>query len=173
MKPIWNKIYKAIGIVNLTIGLIIFYVIFDLTQKQITHIENLSEQHGFPIVDTSFFKLFLNNRILLLFGILSIASGILILLRKKLGWILGYSFLTIATLILIQITIFGIRDVTTTTIGPEYWIQIYGGISLLFSLTLLILLSIKPIRILNNINRNSWLWSFGIVLLIFLIPRII
>lgn len=173
MKPIWNKIYKAIGIVNLIIGLIFFYVIFDLTQKQIAHIENLTEHHGFPKVDTSLFELFVSNRILLLFGILSITSGILILLRKKLGWILGYSFLIIATLILIQITIFGIRDVTTTTIGPEYWIQIYGGIGLLFSLTLLILLSIKPIRILNKINRNSWLWSFGIVLLIFLIPRII
>lgn len=173
MKPIWNKINKAIGIINLIIGLVIFFVIFDITQKEVDFIQNLSEQHGFPKIEASFLELFFNNRILLLFGILSIASGILILFRKKLGWILGYSFLIIATLILIQITIFGIRDVTTTTIGPEYWIQIYGGIGLLFSLTLLILLSIKPIRILNKINRNSWLWSFGIVLLIFLIPRII
>jgi hypothetical protein len=173
MKPIWNKINKGIGIVNLAIGIVLFYVIFDLTQKQIVHLENLTEQHGFPKVDKSFFELFLSNRILLTFGILASASGILILLRKKLGWILGYSFLIIASLILIQITIYGIRDVTTTIIEPEYWIQIYGGIGLLVSLTLLILLSIKPIRILNKINRNSWLWSFGIVLLIYLTPRIL
>ena len=173
MKHIWNKLYKAIGIVNLTVGLIIFYVIFDLTQKQIVHLENLTKQHGFPKVEKSFFELFLSNRTLLILGILATASGILILLRKKLGWILGYSFLIIASLILIPITFYGIRDVTTTTIGPEYWIKIYGGIGLLFSLTSLILLSIKPIRILNKINQNSWLWSFGIALLIYLTPRII
>ena len=173
MKPIWNNIYKAIGIINLIFGLVIFYVIFDQTQKQIAHIQNLSEQHGFPKVDTSFLDLFLRNRILLLFGILSTTSGILILLRKKFGWILGYSFLIIVTLILIPVTIYGIRDVTVTVMGPEYWVQIYGGLGLLLSLGLLILLSSKQIRILNKINRNSWLLSFGIVLLIFLIPKIL
>ena len=173
MKPIWPKINKTIGIVNLTIGIVLFYVIFDLTQKQIAFIQNLTGQNGFPKVDISFFELFLSKRILLLFGILSTTSGILILLRKKLGWVLGYSFLLIITLTLTQITVFGISDVTITVIGPEYWIQIYSGFGLLVSLGFLILLSTKPIRILNRINRYSWLLSFGIVLILYLTPRIL
>ncbi len=173
MKPIWNKINKAIGIVNLTIGIVIFYVIFDLSIQQLNYIQSLSEQNGLPKIETSFLKLILGNGILLLIGILSTISGILILVRKKLGWILGYSFLLISTWILIQITVFGINDVTTTTIGPEYWTQIYGGIGLLVSLTLLILLSAKPIRIINKINRSSWILSFGIFLILYLTPRIL
>lgn len=158
---------------NLAIGLVIFYAIFNLSQKQLTYIQNLTEQYIFLKIDTSFVELIFDNRIFILIGILSTLSGILILLIKKLGWVVGYSCLLISTFILIQITAFGIKDVTTTIIGPEYWIQIYGAIGLLISLTLLILLSIKPIRIINKINRNSWLLSFGIVLIIYLIPRIL
>lgn len=58
MKPIWPKINKAIGIVNLTIGIVLFYVIFDLTQKQIAFIQNLTGQNGFPKVDISFLSYF-------------------------------------------------------------------------------------------------------------------
>lgn len=173
MKSSWNKINKAFGIVNLIVGLICFYVIFDFAQKQVDHIKYLSEQYGFSKSDTTFLDLVLSNRVLLIVGILSTASGILILLRRELGWILGYSNLLISILILIPITLFGTQDVTTTIIGPEFWVQIYSGVGLLISLCLLILLSTKPIRILNGINRNSWLLSFGIVFLLYLTGRIL
>lgn len=173
MKSIWNKVNKAIGIVNLTIGVICFYVIFDFAQKQVKYIQYLSEQNGFSKSETTLLDLVLSNRVLLIVGISSVASGILILLRRKLGWILGYSNLLISILILITITIFGIRDVTTTIIGPDFWVQIYSGVGLLISLCLLILLSTKPIRILNGVNRNSWLLSFGIVFLLYLTGRIL
>tara|TARA_R110001606_G_scaffold26849_1_gene86623 strand:+ start:90 stop:614 length:525 start_codon:yes stop_codon:yes gene_type:complete len=170
MNKTWNKTYKILGIINLIFGLIIIYKIFEFTQSQISHMEKLSEQSGFPKYDISLIDLLLynSNRFPFIIGILFITSGILIVLKKKIGWNLSYISWIITALILIPITIYGIRDVTVTVIGSEYWIQIYSGIGLILSLTFIVFLSLKPIRIMNNINKQSWLLSIGIIFLIYL-----
>ncbi|SFU52334.1 hypothetical protein SAMN05216480_1068 [Pustulibacterium marinum] len=173
MKPIWNTINKVIGFVNLIIGMIIFYMLFDLTKHHFNTIQSLSEHNGFHKIETSFFDLILEKWKILFNATLFTVSGMLLLSKKKLGWILSYSCWIVSAIILLPITIYGMRGVTTTLHEYEYWDQVYGGIGLLFSLTVLILLSLQPIRILHNIDRNSWLLSFGIVLLIFLMKSII
>ncbi|MEM6516262.1 MAG: hypothetical protein AAF688_08765, partial [Bacteroidota bacterium] len=168
MKPIWNNINKAIAVINLIVGFALLYVVANLSIKQLNYIKDLSEQNKFPKIETSFLELMFGNRILLLIGILSTLSGIFMLLRKKIGWILGFCSVLISILILFHITAFGINDVTTTFLGPKYWIQIYGGLGLLLFLSILILMLSKQIRILYKINRKTWFLSFGIILLIYL-----
>lgn len=128
--------------------------------------EKMNNQNEFDKVDYSFFDLNFQFQAKILIGIFYLASGLLILLNKKLGWVLAYSCWIMSILILIPMTIYGIQDVTMTTIGEDYWFQIYSGIALATSITFLIFLSSKKVRDLNQITLNSFLWSFALVLIL-------
>ncbi len=42
MKHIWNKKNKVFGIVNLTVGMVMIYKVFDYAKMQIKQMEKLS-----------------------------------------------------------------------------------------------------------------------------------
>ena len=170
----WIVINRILAIMHITIGFAILYKIFDLAKMKIEYIEKLPLQNKSLKFDINPWQFLLQNEMLFAIGILLAFSGILILWRKKLGWIFGYSSWILTILALIPITLYGITNVTVTTIGPENLIKIYSGIGLLLSVIFVITLSLQPIRILNRIDTKSWFFSFGMMLLIYyLLPLIL
>lgn len=166
MKNIWNKINYGIGILNLLTGIIVFYSIFKIAKRQYNSMIKFSEQNGLETFNESMWKLFFQNQTTIILLFLTI-SGILLLLRNKYGWIFGLSSWVVIALIFIPTAIYGISDVTITTMGHDHWIKIFSGIGLLVSIIFITTLLLKPIRIINKVNSISWLLSFGIILVLY------
>ncbi|MCO6163007.1 hypothetical protein [Flavobacterium sp. NRK F7] len=171
MQPIWKKINLAIAIINLIIGFGISYFLVQLSIQLSNYSIELAAKNEISEIHSTYFYLFLHHQSQLLTSILLIISPIFILKEKRLGWIFSYSCWVILTLNITKTIFFRIIEVTKSNIYPDYWLQIYGGIGFLLSWSVLVLLSTKPIRILNKVNRKSWYLSLGLFLILYLMKQ--
>ena len=171
MNPIWYKVNAILKYIFISFGIIIVIFTTNWTYQELKLFEKLSEKTELFEHNISFSELFFNNQILITLSLLSLSSGIIFFFRKRVGWILGSSFLIFLIINLISFTLYGLNDVTTTYLGNKNLIYIILGIGLILSLLFLLIMFNKKVRTLNNINKLSIIYSLVIILALELIQK--
>ena len=160
------------GILNLIIGSVTIYEIFHLTILQLNQLKKLYTQNGIE-VEINLPHILWAARFQILLGALLFFSGIYLLLRKKTGWILGYSAWMLALFFLLDLILYFDKDVTTTKLANSHTIISYFIAGIIFSLFMWIIFSLKPVRDFNQINRKTWINTSLLILAAFIILKLI
>ncbi|WP_089687326.1 hypothetical protein [Catalinimonas alkaloidigena] len=168
MKITWNVAHRILGIAILTVGIIILCAILYLSLRYDEHMEQFYAAKGMATL-FSFSDFLRGARTELFIGTMLMAAGAFMLLKKQLGWILGYGGLLFATAMLARITFQSGRDVTLTFVEPAPLITPFSGIGLAVCFILILLLLSKPIRTMNKISTKPLLFSTGSILLLYVV----
>ncbi|PRX55256.1 hypothetical protein CLV81_3665 [Flagellimonas meridianipacifica] len=165
----WNTINKILGGINLVIGILLLIKTYYLTDRRIYYLSTLPKKGFIPNTTPSFAELLLKDSIQLTIGILLVSSGLLIFLKRKLGWILGYCGWLISIVSLITFVLFRLKNDSIVKLEFNSWIQIMNTLIPFLSLISILLLSLKPVREVNRISFKSWFLSlifFSILMLV-------
>ena len=125
---------------------------------------NNLEQFGLSRERVSFIKLIEQSHFVFLIGLLGLVSGILLIKRKRLGWITSVSSLLVYPIAIILI----LRDRFSEGIEllEDRGDYVITGIIIFLLLGLVVILTLRPIRDFYGIKIRDWAISGTIVILL-------
>ncbi|WP_421808767.1 hypothetical protein [Flagellimonas sp.] len=159
-------INKALGIIEIILGISVIITTIYSWKIVLTQYEHF----GVSWERISLLKLFKQAHFVFLSGLMGLVSGILLIKRKRWGWITSVSSLLIYSIGLILIAM-GVNNNGKLLLEDQGDYISIGTILALF-LILAFLLVIKPIRDFYNIKTRDWA-IIGTIVILFTLDKLI
>ena len=166
MNQNWSTINKSLGIIEILFGISVMILSIFSWYTILTNLE----QFGLRWEGVSFIKLIEQSHFVFLIGLLGLVSGILLIKRKRLGWITSAASLLVYPIGMALIIV--ARHNEGKDLLEDRLDYIITGMIMIIFFVLAFTLTLKPIRDFYGIKIRDWAYS-GTIVILFALDKLV